>query len=243
MSEDTLPGHQIDPLEARLVVFRQHPEAKGFQALRQELRQAGRGELLAELCATWAQHERDPVRAADAWSEAGEAMLVLGETATAIEYLRTAIDLDPVNDRAVDRLLEIVEPTDPAHAVEIIEIELGELAKPTRSDASRRKADVIARRAAQHRRAAELWNVYLGRVDRALWHWQQAWKLEPHDTEALDAARQLYHSLGDDAMVAKLYQAELEVLGTASATAGKRAQLRLELGTLALRGKDLETAA
>ncbi len=99
MSEDTLPGHQIDPLEARVVVFRQHPESRGFAELRQELREAGRGELLAELCATWAQHERDPVRAADAWSEAGEAMVVLGETATAIEYLRTALDLDPTNDQ------------------------------------------------------------------------------------------------------------------------------------------------
>jgi hypothetical protein len=173
MSEDTLPGHQIDPLEARLVVFRQHPEPKGFQALRHELRQAGRGELLAELCATWAQHERDPVRAADAWSEAGESMLVLGETATAIEYLRTAIDLDPVNDRAVDRLLEVVEPTDPAHAVEIIEIELGELTKPTRSDASRRKADVITRRAAQHRRGGERWNEHRGRGDGAGGPWRQ----------------------------------------------------------------------
>lgn len=243
MSEDTLPGHQIDPLEARLVSFRQHPEPRGFQALRQDLRQAGRGELLAELCATWAQHERDPVRAADAWSEAGESMLVLGETATAIEYLRTAIDLDPVNDRAVDRLLEIVEPGDPAHAVEIIELELGELAKPARSDASRRRADVIARRAAQHRRAAELWNDHLGRVDRALWHWQQAWKLEPHDTQALEAARQLYHSLGDDSMVAKLYQAELDVLGGAPANAGRKAKLRFELGSLALRTGELEAAA
>ena len=243
MSDETLQSHQIDPLEARLVVFRQHPEPKGFAALRQELRQAGRGELLAELCATWAQHERDPVRAADAWSEAGEAMLVLGETATAIEYLRTAIDLDPVNDRAVDRLLEVVEPTDPAHAVEIIELELGELAKPARSDASRRKADVMARRAAQHRRAAELWNDHLGRVDRALWHWQQAWKLEPQNTQALEEARRLYHSLGDDQMVAKLYQAELEVLGTAPASQARRAQVRFELGTLALRVGDLEAAA
>ncbi len=39
---------------------------------------------------------------------------------------------------------------------------------PARSDASRRKADVIARRAGQHRRAAILWNEHLGRVDRAL---------------------------------------------------------------------------
>src|SRR6185436_11969905 len=133
MSEDrfqTQPHAAADPLEAKVIVFRQQPEAKGFTALRQELRDAGRGELLAELCATWAQHERDPHRAADAWSEAGEAMAVLGEMATAIEYLRTALELDATNERAADRLLEIVEPYDPAAAAEIIENELTELASP-----------------------------------------------------------------------------------------------------------------
>lgn len=244
MSDDTTTTH-IDPggdaLEERVVVFRAQPEANGFGALRQELREAGRGELLAELCATWAQHERDPVRAADAWSEAGESLLVLGETATAIEYLRTALELDPQNDRAVDRLLEVVEPSDPAHAVEILEHELTELAKPTARAGKR--PDKIARRAAHHRRAAELWNDHLGRVDRALWHWQQAWKLEPHDRQALDAARALYHSLGDDAMVGKLYQAELDVLGTTPATAARRAQIRYELGAIEVRGGDGEAAA
>src|SRR5687768_9975680 len=151
MDDTTSPSHQIDALEARVVVFRAHPEARGFNALRQELRDAGRGELLAELCATWAQHERDPVRAADAWSEAGEAMVVLGEIATAVEYLRTALDLDPTNDRAADRLIELVEPTDPAAAVEIIELELAELAK---REANRRHPEITARRAEQHRHAA-----------------------------------------------------------------------------------------
>src|SRR5213076_3238010 len=111
----------------------------------QVLRDAGRGELLAELCATWSQHERDPVRAADAWSEAGESMAVLGETATAIEYLRTALELDPANDRAADRLLEIVEPNDPAAAVEILESELAEL---TKRDGKGRKQEHAPRRAA-----------------------------------------------------------------------------------------------
>src|SRR6476469_5081720 len=124
MSDDTLPSETVDDLEVRVGMFRQQPEAQGFSSLRQELRSAGRGELLAELCATWAPLERDPVRAADAWSEAGEAMVVLGETATAIEYLRTALELDPTNDRASDRLLEIVEPNDPAADVEILEGEL-----------------------------------------------------------------------------------------------------------------------
>jgi tetratricopeptide (TPR) repeat protein len=244
MDDTTSPSHQIDALEARVVVFRQQPEARSFSSLRQELRDAGRGELLAELCATWAQHERDPIRAADAWSEAGEAMVVLGETATAVEYLRTALELDPTNDRAADRLLEIVEPSDPAFAVEIIEMELSELGKPGKpSGDARRKPEVTARRAAKHRHAAELWNDHLGRVDRALWHFQQAWKLEPHNTASLEAARQLYHSLGDDAMVGKLYQAELDVLGNAPKQAARRAQIRLELGTLALRNGDLEQAA
>jgi tetratricopeptide (TPR) repeat protein len=240
MSEDsfsTQPSHAVDPLEAKVVVFRQQPEAKGFAALRQELRDAGRGELLAEVCAMWAQHERDPVRAADAWSEAGEAMVVLGETATAIEYLRTALEFDPTNDRATDRLLEIVEPNDPAAAVEILEGELTELAKK-----DTRKKEHTARRASHHRRAAVLWNDHLGRVDRALWHWQQAWKLEPQRTEALEQARQLYASLGDDAMVAKLWQAELDVLGQAG-DKHRKAQIRLELGRLALKKKDLEAAA
>ncbi len=243
MADDTAQTPLIDALEERVVVFRQQPEAKGFAQLRQELRDAGRGELLAELCATWAQHERDPVRAADAWSEAGEAMAVLGEMATAAEYLRSALDLDPSNDRASDRLLEIVEPTDPAAAVEIIEQELTELAKRAGGSGAKVKAEVTQRRAAHHRRAAELWNDHLGRVDRALWHWQQAWKLEPQRTEALEAARQLYVSLGDEGMVAKLYQAELEVLGNHKDTAGRRSMVRFELGKLALRAKDLETAA
>src|SRR5574338_352841 len=96
----------------------------------------------------------------------GAAMAVLGETATAIEYLRTALDLDPTNERAADRLLEMVEPYDPAAAAEIIETELTELAKRT---GNQRKPELIARRAAHHRRAAVLWNDFLGRVDRALW--------------------------------------------------------------------------
>jgi tetratricopeptide (TPR) repeat protein len=241
MSDDTLRTNKVeaDALEQKVVNFRQQPEARGFAALRQELRDAGRGELLAELCAAWAQHERDPIRAADAWSEAGEAMVVLGETGTAIEYLRSALELDPTNDRAADRLLEIVEPSDPAAAVEILESELGELAK---KDANRRKAEITARRAQHHRRAAVLWNDHLGRIDRALWHWQQAWKLEPQKTDALEQARQLYRSLGDDAMISKLYLAELEVLGQ-QGNKEKKAHIRLELGRISQRAKDLDAAA
>src|SRR5215475_10075627 len=147
MPDDTLPTHKIDPLEEKVVSFRRQPEARGFAALRQELRDAGRGELLADVCIAWAQHERDPIRAADAWSEAGEAMVVEGELATAIEYLRTALELDPTNDRASDRLLEIVEPDDPAAAVEILEHELAELARRDAAKKTGPKNELAARRA------------------------------------------------------------------------------------------------
>src|SRR5205823_10921522 len=140
--------------------------------------------------------------------------------------------------RASDRLLELVETNDPAAAVEIIEAGLVELAKR-----SGRKSELVARRAAHHRHAAELWHEHLGRVDRALWHFQQAWKLEPNKTEALEAARQLYMSLGDEGMVAKLYQAELDVIGTSPQLATRRGHIRFELGALALRRNDLEAAA
>jgi len=247
MADDTTPNVKIDPLEARVDEFRARPEARSFEQLRQQLRNAGRGELLAEVCATWAHHERDPVRAADAWSEAGEALAVIGDPDTAISYLRQALELDPANERAADRLLELVEANDPAAAVEIIELQLGVLQKHAGGHGAKAKAELIARRAAHHRRAAELWDGHLGRVDRAMWHWQQAWKLEPHRTEALDAARALYASLGEHAMVAKLYQAELDVLGSSSASgpaaAARKAAIRYELGRLALRTKDLETAA
>ena len=244
MSNDTVPTRTIDPLEVRLEEFRQAPDGKAFHALRGELRNSGRGELLADLCATWAPHEADPIRSADAWSEAGEAMLVLGEHDTAIAYLRTALDLDPANERAAERLIELYEADDPAAAVEIVEAEVAELAKRDGgpSGKGKGKPETIARRAMQHRRAAELWNDELGRVDRALWHWQQAWRLEPQRTEALEAARALYASLGDDVMVAKLYQAELDVIGQAG-PAARKADIRHQLGKLALRGKQLEAAA
>ena len=64
-------------------------------------------------------------------------MIVLGEIETAIEYLRTSLELDPTNDRAADRLLEIVEPNDPAAAVEIIEGELTELDEARRPTSAR----------------------------------------------------------------------------------------------------------
>ena len=100
----------------------------------------------------------------------------------------------------------------------------------------------LARRGQRHRQAAQIWDERLGRVDRALAHWQRAWQLEPDRTDALAAARTIYAALGDDAMVGKLYQAELDALGE-RAPGPKRATLHAALGRLAQKNGDASAAA
>ncbi len=241
MKDDPATTVAEDPLVQRVGAFRNQPDHAGFVALRGELRALGHGELLAELCSFWAARDPDPKTAAEAWSEAGEVLYVMGLIEPAIDRLRRAIELDPLAERAVDRLVEALSGRgDPASAVEVIEQELAD--RSPRAESRPKKGDpLVVRRSEQHRRAAKLWNDSLGRVDRALWHWQQAWRLEPHRTDALEEARNLYSSLGDDAMVAKLYRAELEVLG-AGGSAERRARLHYELGKTAMRGKDFAAA-
>jgi tetratricopeptide (TPR) repeat protein len=234
MNDDTAT-HPADDLQARRVdEFRDNPNARAFADLRTDLRGSGRGDLLVELCSFWAARETNPKAAAEAWSEAGEVLFVMGLMDPAVDRLHRALELDPVNDRAVDRLVDVLlQRGDVAAAVEPIEAELVELAR--HADPRPRKGDpVVARRAAQHRRAAKLWNDYLGRVDRALQHWQQAWRLEPQKTDALEEARNLYASLGDEGMVGKLFRAELDVLG-GSGAAERRAYIHYQLGRIAMR--------
>ncbi|HKE17623.1 MAG TPA: tetratricopeptide repeat protein [Kofleriaceae bacterium] len=97
------------------------------------------------------------------------------------------------------------------------------------------------RRAERHRQVAALWDGQLGRLDRALHHWQKAWQLEPLRTEALEAARAIYASLGKHKMVAQLYEAELEILGDSAPE--RRAQLELQLGRLLHRHGEAAQAA
>ncbi|HRC55753.1 MAG TPA: hypothetical protein PKU97_07510, partial [Kofleriaceae bacterium] len=191
MNDDPVTLPVDDPLARRVDEFRENPQGGAFVSLRAELRANGRGELLAELCSFWAARDPNPKSAAEAWSEAGEVLYVMGLVDPAIERLRLALELDPLSERAVDRLVEaLLDRGDVAAAVEPIEHELAELGK--RGEARPRKGDpVVLRRAEQHRRAAKLWNDSLGRVDRALWHWQQAWRLEPH------RLFELLHRLGE----------------------------------------------
>ena len=243
---DDTPTRPTPIAAADLDAFRRDPrDAARFAALRQTLRDGGQGEALAEICELRAPFEANAAKAAELWSEAGEARAVLGHAALAERDLRAACALDPAQERATARLVEMLMTAGkPAEAGDILEAELDELTR--RGDVAPGKAKpdraAIARRAARHRLAAGLWDQQLGRVDRALAHWQAAWRLEPDRTDALAAARTLYASLGDDAMVAKLYRAELDVLGEKAPPLG-RAQLWLALARVELRRGDGKAAA
>ncbi len=124
----------------------------------------------------------------------------------------------------------------------MIEDELAALKDQAEALPERKRSELAPRRAERHRALAALWGKELGRVDRALDHWQRAWHLEPARTDALEAARTIYASLGDDAMVARLYEAELEVLGDRG-PADRRAALELALGRIIARQGNALAAA
>lgn len=189
--QDETPTRPTPFAVADVDAFRKDPrDGARFAALRQSLRDGGQGAVLAELCELRAPFEANPVKAAEIWAEAGEARAVLNQAALAERDLRAACALDAASERGCARLTEMFMTAGKfAEAGDILEAELDELAR--RAEAQKGKPDraSVARRASRHRAAAQLWDEHLGRVDRALYHWQRAWQLEPERTDALAAAR------------------------------------------------------
>lgn len=249
MTDDVTPTNPqpIDVLQAQLDAFRKDPtDADLYVELRAALRKSGHPDLLAEICELRAPHERDPRKAAAMWSEAGEARLLIGDEHRGDRDLRQALAIDPADERAAARYAERLMVAERfADAAAVLEAELAELERRAADAAGARKRAAepfAARRAQRHRLLAQLWDERLGRVDRALHHWQRAWRLEPDKPDAIEAARAIYASLGDHDMVAELYRAELAAIGE-RAPARRRAELELALGRLMLRRGDAAAAA
>jgi len=249
MRDDITPTNRepIEVLQAQLDALKKDPkDADLFFELRVALRKSGQAEPLAQIGELHAPHVRDRRRAADIWSEAGVARLQLGHEEQGEEDLYTALRLDPANERAAARIAEhLMVGHRFAEAAQVLEDELAELIQRTsevREQDERKGGSFVARRAHRHRMLAQLWDERLGRIDRALVHWQKAWQLEPERGDALEAARTIYQSLGDEGMVAKLYQAELEVLGE-KGPRDRRAAIELELGRIEMRQGDAMAAA
>ena len=249
MSDDHLTPTKpelLDTLAAKVEAFRRDPRSGDlYRDLKESLRQANQGAQLAEIAELHAAHQSDAQRAAAILVEAGATRLRLGQAAEGERDLRDALVHDPASEQAANRLSEhLIARGRFAEAAAVIEAEVETLAQMAESGAN--GGELNGRRAERHRQVAALWDGKLARVDRALHHWQRAWQLEPLRTEALEAARAIYVSLGKPKMVAQLYQAELEILPPAeeSADAGeRRAQIALELGKLLARHGDPKAAA
>jgi tetratricopeptide (TPR) repeat protein len=231
-------------LKARLDAFRRAPaDGAAHAELAGILRAAGRHRELAEIHELHAPAERNAGRAAALWTEAGKARLAAQQRELAEKDLGRALDLDPAQAEAASALAEhLISAQRYAEAAEVIEDELAALKDQAEALPERKRSELAPRRAERHRALAALWGRELGRVDRALDHWQRAWHLEPARTDALEAARTIYASLGDDAMVARLYEAELEVLGDRG-PADRRAALELALGRIIARQGNALAAA
>lgn len=247
IDQDRTASHAIDveALDTTLEAFRDDPtDAALYEQLRDALMQQERHRDLAEIGELWASHEPDARRRAAVLSTVGEAWLRAERPAFAERALHRTLELEPANELVATLLFELHCNADRhALAADVIEDELEELRRVDReaSDAGRTPRH-IARRAERHRVLARLWDEKLGRVDQALNHWQQAWHLEPEKFEALEAARAIYASLGDDKMVARLYEAELEGLGE-HGSVERRAAIQLELGRVAIKQGDPRAAA
>jgi tetratricopeptide (TPR) repeat protein len=66
--------------------------------------------------------------------------------------------------------------------------------------------------AGAHAALGALWWDKLGRVDRAVYHYRRAWEIG-QDPAAMDALRAIHAALGDEDLVERLYEEELEALG------------------------------
>ncbi|ACY16641.1 tetratricopeptide repeat protein [Haliangium ochraceum] len=245
ISEDT---DQIEipvdaDIAARLEAFRREPsDADAYASLSGILRQAGRLRELAEVHELHAAHLQ-AAQAATAWTEAARARLSATQRERAEEDLGRALDADPAHEDAAGLLAELYgDAGRQAEAAELFENELAALKAQAEALPERKRAPINTRRGERHRHLAALWERELGRVDRALEHWQRAWHLEPERTDAIEAARNIYASLGDDSMVARLYEAQLEVMRKGGDDKA-RGQLELALGRIRAREGRMDDAA
>jgi tetratricopeptide (TPR) repeat protein len=97
-------------------------------------------------------------------------------------------------------------------------------------------------RAAKHHELGRLWHKTLHRVDRALWHLERAFELHPERTSALDDARALYLSVGDEESTLRLIGWELGRLAD-TGDRRRRAELLCEWAELLDKGGDAAGAA
>lgn len=201
------------------LAFQQDPtQQEPFLALRKAYREDKAFDRLVTLYETRGQALTDLVKAAELFYWAAELRAdQLGDVAGAEVDLVHALDRDPANGKAAQRLKLIYrEQGRTADYLTMMEMEAAAVAR-TKDQA--RVADL-------HAEMNQLFAGHFARIEKAITGPQRATEVTPDMLRTIESARKIYRALGDWPTVVRLY--DLELLAT---TDGKRrADLQLASG-------------
>jgi hypothetical protein len=173
---------------------------------------------------------RDPAYASHWLSEAANVWsTTLGDAHRAARVLMQAIERDPTQRTAADRLAQLYRDKGDVKAlVALLERRAKALAGHSQT------ADIRADLATLHEELGRLWNESLQQPKKALENFRRSVELDPTNTFAAYGAREIYKSLGQWDDVIQMYDAEI----TAERDSERRAGLfREQLATLRSAGQ------
>src|SRR5580704_19467540 len=195
---------QIDSLVHRLVANPHDEEALGVA------HQAGASDpkSYALLLERVGVETRDPSYASHWLSEAANVWsTTLGDAHRAARVLMQAIDRDPTQRTASDRLAQLYRDKGDVKAL----VALLERRAKALAPLAPQSAEIRNELATMHEELGRLWSESLQQPKKALENFRRAIELEPDSMYSIYGAREIYKSLGqwDDAL--RMFEAELEI--------------------------------
>jgi len=195
---------EIDALVQRLVANPHDEEALSYA------HQAGAADpkAYALMLERVGAETRDPAYASHWLSEAANVWsTTLGDAHRAARVLMQAIDRDPTQRTASDRLAQLYRDKGDVKAL----VALLERRAKALAPLAPQSAEIRGELAAMHEELGRLWSDSLQQPKKALENFRRSIDLEPASAYAIYGAREIYKSLGqwDDAI--QMYEAELSV--------------------------------
>ena len=211
--------------------FDQDPaHVDAFIALRRIYQQHKRFDELAALYETRAVAMSEPLKAAELYSRASDIRFdKLQDEEGGTRCLIQAVKADSSARRPVEKLRQILK--EQSRWEEYLEL-LGSLTDSRAGDPAQARA--LAR---VHLEMGTLHEEHFSRTDKAMYHYQQACRLDGTLVPALQAARRVYRQTGDWPMVCRLMIGELQ------ATTGAKARFELLLGLAQIQSSRLHDLA
>ena len=190
--------------ELRESFERDPAQVDAFIALRRIYQQQKRFDDLGALYETRAAAMSDGLKAAELYTRAADIRFEkLGDEDGGTRCLMLAVRADSTQRRPVEKLRKILK--DQNRWEEYLQL-LATLTEARAGDPSQARA--VAR---LHLEMGTLYEEHFSRADKAMYHYQQACRLDATLVPALQAARRVYRQTGDWPMVCRLMEAELAV--------------------------------